>query len=361
MLVLVGLAGAALFPAVRFAVTPALVLGVFVPGLVFAAAYAIDWSELRAVLGPVIGLAVPGVVASAAVVAAALSTVGLRFELAFVVGAITAATDPIAVVATMRRLGVPAGLRTLVESESLLNDGTGLVLFALAVRAVTTGIGTMEGIALFLVTVVVSGVVGVAGGIIANQAIGWTRERPVQLAITVVLAYGAYQLAAVFGLSGILATVISGIVLGTLMRRSPTSALAGEVEDLWDVIAFALTSLVSLLIGFAIALAALGSAAGGIIIGTIAAIVARGFIVYVPALVTRLMWRTRALPSGWDHVVFWSGLRGAIALAAALSLPADFPQRDLLQEISLGIVLLTLVAQGATAGFVVRRALPQNA
>ena len=213
------------------------------------------------------------------------------------------------------------------------------MLFALAVRAVTTGIGTMEGIALFLVTVVVSGVVGVAGGIIANQAIGWTRERPVQLAITVVLAYGAYQLAAVFGLSGILATVISGIVLGTLMRRSPTSALAGEVEDLWDVIAFALTSLVSLLIGFAIALAALGSAAVGIIIGTIAAIVARGFIVYVPALVARLMWRARALPRGWDHVVFWSGLRGAIALAAALSLPADFPQRDLLQEISLGIVL----------------------
>ena len=162
-------------------------------------------------------------------------------------------------------------------------------------------------------------------------------------------------------MSGILATVISGIVLGTLMRRSPMSALAGEVEDLWDVIAFALTSLVSLLIGFAIALAALGSAVVGIIVGTIAAIVARGFIVYVPALVTRLMWRTRALPSGWDHVVFWSGLRGAIALAAALSLPADFPQRDLLQEISLGIVLLTLVAQGATAGFVVRRALPQNA
>ncbi|TME29540.1 MAG: hypothetical protein E6I64_00390 [Chloroflexi bacterium] len=158
VLVLVGLAGAALFPAVRFAVTPALVLGVFVPGLVFAAAYAIDWSELRAVLGPVIGLAVPGVVASAAVVAAALSAVGLRFELAFVVGAITAATDPIAVVATMRRLSVPAGLRTLVESESLLNDGTGLVLFALAVRAITTGIGTVEGIALFLVTLVVSGV-----------------------------------------------------------------------------------------------------------------------------------------------------------------------------------------------------------
>src|SRR5947208_15324402 len=118
----------------RFAVTPTLVLSVFIPGLVFAAAYAIEWNDLRAVLGPVLGLAGPGVVASAAVVAVALSVIGLPIALAFVIGSITAATDPVAVVATMSRLHVPAGLRTLVEAESLLNGGTGLVLFARAAR-----------------------------------------------------------------------------------------------------------------------------------------------------------------------------------------------------------------------------------
>ena len=196
VLVVVGLFGAVLFPEIRFAVTPALVLGVFIPGLVFAAAYTIDWSDLRAVLGPVIGLAVPGVVASAAVVAILLTATGLPLELAFVVGAITAATDPVAVVATMSRLGVPKALRTLVEAESLLNDGTGLVLFALAVRATSTGIGLLEGAALFAVTVLVSAIVGVAGAVVAARAIAWSGERTIQLATTLVLAYGTFQLAA---------------------------------------------------------------------------------------------------------------------------------------------------------------------
>jgi Na+:H+ antiporter len=358
--VLVGLAGATVFPDVRFAITPALVLGVFVPGLVFAAAYAIGWSDLRGVLGPVLGLAGPGVVASAAVVAVALGAIGVPLTLAFVVGSITAATDPVAVVATMSRLRVPAGLRTLVEAESLLNDGTGLVLFALAVRAATEGIGLGEGIALFVTTVLVSAVVGVAGGVIAARAIAATRERTTQLAITVVLAYGAYQLAAAFGLSGILATVVGGIVLGTAMRRSGSAAaVVDEVEDLWEVIAFALTSLVFLLIGFAISLPGLGQAPGLIAVGTAAVLAARAFMVYVPAGLIRIWPRTRTLPRGWAHVVFWSGLRGAIALAAALSLPADFPARELIQEVSFGIVLVTLIPQGTTASLVVRRAVPE--
>jgi CPA1 family monovalent cation:H+ antiporter len=362
LLVIVGLAGATLFPEIRFAITPTLVLSVFVPGLVFAAAYAIEWPLLRGVLAPVVGLAVPGVVASAAVVAVVLSAVGLPATLAFVVGAITAATDPVAIVATMSRLRVPAGLRTLVEAESLLNDGTGLVLFALAVRAATVGIGVAEGVALFVVTLVVSSVVGIAGAVIAARAIAITRERSIQLAVTLLLAYGSYQLAAAVGLSGILATVIAGIVLGTILRRDRSSApIVEEVEDLWEVIAFTLTSLVFLLIGFAIDIPSLGRAPLAIALGTAAVIVARAIMVYVPAALIRVWWRARAVPRGWAHVVFWSGLRGAIALAAALSLPADFPSRELIQQVSFGIVLVTLIAQGMTASFVVRRSLPEAA
>jgi monovalent cation:H+ antiporter, CPA1 family len=359
VLVLAGIVGAILFPEIGLAVTPGLVLGVFVPGLVFAAAYSIDWSDLRPVLGPILSLAIPGVLASAAVVAVALHLgVGLPLELAFVVGAITAATDPVAVVATMRRLDVPSGLRTLVEGESLLNDGTGLVLFALALRVVQSGVGTAEAALLFVGTIGVSVVVGVAGGLVAARLIRATNERTIQLAITIVAAYGTYQLADVVGLSGILATVIAGIALGSRMRRTAGSGgLVREIDDLWEVVAFVLTSLVFLFIGFAVHLPSLLAAAGAVAVGTAAVVVGRALMVYAPAVAVRLTTGRRGLPRGWAHVIFWSGLRGAIALAAALSLPVDFPQRDLLQQISFGVVLVTLLVQGAGASIVVRRAL----
>ena len=142
------------------------------------------------------------------------------------------------------------------------------------------------------------------------------------------------------------------------MRRSVGSdALVREIEDLWDVVGFVLTSLVFLLIGFAVRLPSLLGSGAAIVVGTAAVVVGRALIVYLPAAAVRLWSRTTFLPRGWVHVIFWSGLRGAIALAAALSLPADFPRRELLQDVSFGIVLVTLLAQGTGAALVVRRAL----
>lgn len=359
VLVIAGLFGVILFPEIVVVVTPALVLGVFVPGLVFAAAYSIDWSDLRPVVGPIVALAIPGVLASAVVVALTLRVgIGLPFELAFVVGAITAATDPVAVVATMGRLNVPPGLRTLIEGESLLNDGTGLVLFALAVRAAGSGASATDAVVSFVATIAVSGVVGVAGGLLAARLIRATNERTIQLVLSLVAAYGTYQLADVIGHSGILATVIAGIALGSRMRRRLGSGvLVREIEDLWEVVAFILTSVVFLLIGFAIRVPSLLAAGIGVVVGTAAVVVGRALIVYVPAAAVRLWKRERAVPRGWAHVIFWSGLRGAVAMAAALSLPPDFPQRELLQQISFGIVLVTLLVQGGGAALVVRQAL----
>ncbi|HEY7624227.1 MAG TPA: sodium:proton antiporter [Candidatus Limnocylindria bacterium] len=359
LLVLVGLGGGALLPELHLAISPALVLSVYIPGLVFAAAYSIDWSHLRPVLAPVIALAIPGVVVSGLVVAFVLNLwFGLPIGLAFVVGAATAATDPVAVVATMARLNVPTELRTLVEGESLLNDGTGLVLFALAVRAVSSGVDLGEAAVLFVSTVTVSVIVGIVGGLVGARAMLATRDRTMQLAISLVIAYGTYELADAVGLSGILATVIAGIALGTVVRRAESRGeLDEEVEGLWDVIAFVLTSSVFLLIGFAITVPALIHAASAIAVGTVAIVAGRALIVYLPTTLSRLRRGRDALPRGWAHVVFWSGLRGAIALAAALSLPSDFPARQLLQEIIFGIVLVTLVLQGGTAPLIVRRSL----
>lgn len=144
--------------------------------------------------------------------------------------------------------------------------------------------------------------------------------------ISVVVAYGTYQLADSVGLSGILATVIAGVALGSQLRRvAEAEPLAREIDDLWEIVAFILTSLIFLLIGFAIQISALLAAATAVAVGTAGALTARALIVYVPAAVVRLWTPARAVPRGWAHVIFWSGLRGAIALAAALSLPATFP------------------------------------
>ena len=135
---LAGLAIAILLPDVTFQVTPELILAVLLPGLVFEAAYKIDLGELRQTFGIVVVLAAPGVLITAGVVAVVVSvTTGLDFSLAFLLGAMISATDPVAVVALFRQLGVPKRLATAVESESLLNDGTGVVLFAIALRAVS--------------------------------------------------------------------------------------------------------------------------------------------------------------------------------------------------------------------------------
>jgi CPA1 family monovalent cation:H+ antiporter len=151
---------------------------------------------------------------------------------------------------------------------------------------------------------------------------------------------------------------MAGIALGSRMRRQRGSdALVTEIDDLWEVVAFILTSLVFLLIGFAIRLPSVLSAVTGIIVATAAVVAARALMVYTPAAALRLWFPARAIPSGWTHVIFWSGLRGAIALAAALSLPADFPDRELVQQISFGVVLVTLLVQGAGAPLVVRLAL----
>ena len=201
-------------------------------------------------------------------------------------------------------------------------------------------------------------VVGVAGGVLAARAIAAAADQTVRLSLSVVVAYGTYLLAEAAGLSGILATVLAGIVMGTRMRREERSrALAREIADLWEVIAFVLTSLVFLLIGFAIAVPSLFGATTAIALGTAAVLAARAFNVYVPTLLARLRRRAAALPRGWSHVIVWSGLRGAIALAAALSLPADFPRRELVQETCFGIVLATLLVQGGTAPLVVRWAI----
>ena len=364
-LVLAGLAAAAFRPDLRLGITPGLVLAVLIPGLVFEAAYRLKWSVLRAELGLISVLAIPGVAISAAIVAGVLSvTTGLPFELAFVVGAMVAATDPIAVVATFRRLGAPDRLSTLVEGESLLNDGTGLVLFALTVRTVGGLVDPASALASFVATILVSGAVGIVGGVVAGRLIALADDRAIEISLSIVVAYGAYLIADAFSLSGIIATVIAAIALRLQLKDEVDRETLEALDTIWEYVAFALTAVVFLVVGLTIRLPELLDAMGPVVWGALAVIVGRALIVYVLvggiSRIRRAAGAAPLIPVAWLHVVFWAGLRGAIAVAAALSLPLEFPQRLLLQEITFGIVLLTLLVQGTTAGLVVRTALRAN-
>lgn len=360
-LVLVGLAIALLRPGVELAITPELVLAVLLPGLIFEAAFRTPFEDLRPSLVGVLLLAVPGVLIVAVVVAVALSVgSGMRLELAFLVGAMVAATDPAAVIATFKRLHAPRRLVAIVETESLLNDGTGIVVFALALQLIRGG-GSIEGAAItFLVTVVASGALGAAAGFVAARLVRVVDDHVLELAISLVLAYGSYLVAEGIHLSGIIATVLAAGTFGTIARRDALSARAiASIDVVWEFLAFLLTALVFLLVGVSITGEDLFGALQPIAWGVAAILAARAIVVYgllgITSQVAARVADQRAIPVAWLHVVFWAGLRGAVSVALALSLPTDLPDRRLLQDVTFGIVLFTLLVQGSTAGLVVRR------
>lgn len=364
-LLLVGLA-AALVLRTTVVVTPELVLAVLLPGLVFEASYRLRVDDFRRSLWAVGLLAIPGVVLSAAVVAVVLNVaIRVPLETAFLVGAMVSATDPASVIAVFARLRAPSGLATLVQGESLLNDGTGIVLFSVAL-SVIRGTATVGSAAeAVVVSVTGSVLVGLALGFAASRVVATIDDYVVELTISLALAYGAYVVADGLRLSGIIATVVAGITLGNYGQRIGMSARTRQALDIvWGTAAFVLTALVFLLIGMAIRLDTLGEAAPLILWGTLAILVGRAALVYlVIGAVTRAMHLVRrsGIPMPWLHVMFWSGLRGAVAVAMALSLPLDVPERQLLQETVFGIVLITIIVQGTAAPAVIGHALQTEA
>jgi len=362
-LVVVGLVAADLSPA-QLEVTPELVLLVLLPGLVFEASLGLDLAELRRTFGGVALLAVPGVVVTALIVAIVLQVAtGLDPALGLVVGAMVAATDPVAVIATFRQLGSPPQLRTVVEAESLLNDGTALVVFAIALRAIAAPVSPVDELVAFVTAIVVSAAIGVIGGWAASRLMALVDDHAIELSLSLAAAYGTYLIADGLHQSGVIATLVAGLVIGGYGRRVGMGERTREALDtVWAFIAFLLTAFAFLLVGLAISIPQVLGALPAIGWGVVAILVGRAIVVYgllgggSQLLARARGGRTRALPAGWLHVLFWAGLRGAVAVAMALSLPPDLPQRGLLQEVAFGVVLFTLFVQGTTAELVVKRA-----
>ncbi len=378
-LVIFGLIVAAFAPG-RITVTPDLVLVALLPGLVFEAAFRLHISDLRDVVARITLLAVPGVLVISITVAIVLNlATGLPLTIAFVVGAIVSATDPVAVVATMRDVRAPRRLAALVEAESLFNDGTGIVLFAIALAAVGASYDPVNGVATFVVAIYSSVVIGALCGLVAVRLASIVDDHLVELTLTFVVAYGTYLIANGLGQSGVIATVVAGIVLGSDVAQAGVSERTRQaIDTVWEYVAFVLTAFAFLLIGLSIVVSDLVAAANSIVWGIIAIVIGRAIVVYgilgglrwlaarttggqpsgpAPEPARRTGWpewgQIAAMPTGWFHVLFWSGLRGAVAFALVLSLPLDVPQRGVITGTVFGIVLFTLLVQGTTAARVI--------
>lgn len=339
-----------------FELTPELILALFLPPLVFEAAFHLNITELRRNLSAIILLAIPGVILTTVVVGGILSLVTpLGLPLAMIFGALIAATDPIAVVAIFRKLGVPQRLAVLVEAESLFNDGTAIVTFNLMLAIALTSHFDLVGSVLEFAQVAIGGIiVGLILGWITAQLIERVDDYLIETTLTTVLAFGAYLLAERLHLSGVLAVVAAGLINGNMGPRgmSPTTRIV--LFNFWEYAAFLANSLVFLLIGLKVNISALIVSWQSVVWAVLAVLAARVIIVYgLSWIVNRV---AEPISANWQHVLTWGGLRGAICLALVLSLPASFgANRDLLQVMAFGVVLFTLLVQGTTMNALIAR------
>lgn len=336
--------------------TPELILALFVPPLVFEAAFHLNLNELRRNLGSILVLAVPGVILTMLLVGGIVSVgAGLSLPVAFTFGALIAATDPVAVVSIFRSLGVPKRLAVLVEGESLFNDGTALVLFNLMLVIIATGQFNLAMSVLDFIRIAAGGIgVGIFLGWLISRLISRIDDYLIETTLTTVLAFGAYLIAEQLHFSGVLAVVAAGLINGNLgpQGMSPTTRII--LFNFWEYVAFLVNSLVFLLIGLEVDIPALLQAWQPIVWAIGAVILARVLVVYGLSLLLRRFAEPVSLR--WQHVLTWGGLRGALSLALALSLPVSFgADRTLLRTMAFGVVLFTLLVQATTMRRLIRR------
>jgi CPA1 family monovalent cation:H+ antiporter len=347
-----------------FTLTHDFIFDVILPPLLFEAALNIHWSELRQDLLPVLVLSTVGVAVSAAVVA-----LGLVFLLhwplaaALIFSVLIAATDPVAVIALFKDIGVKGRLRLLVESESLFNDGVAAVLFTLVLsfvqaRGAPLGSGSMIW-TLFLTSW--GGIaIGIAAGAVAVVVAGRSADHLVETAVSAVAAYGSFLLAQRLNVSGVLATVAAGLVMGTLGvrarpgRKSLLSERArGFMVAFWDFAAFIANSIVFLLIGTTVAGFNFSRSDWAVIgIAILLVLLARALTVYPLCLPFQgSRWRVSLKE---QHVLWWGGLRGALALALALALPASLAFRSEILITTFGVAVFSVIVQGLSMPLLLR-------
>ncbi len=339
---------------------PDLVFFVFLPPLLYAAAITVSAAELRANWAPVTRLAVGLVLVTIAAVAAVANAVlGIPWAAAFVLGAVLGPTDPVSAAAVLDRLGITGRTKTILQGESLINDGTGLTAYKIAVAAVGGSAGSVAGIGLEFATVA-------AGGIAIGLTVGWlfahlrriVADPSLDVTLSVVTPFIAYVPAEELGVSGVLATVAAGLYVGSRSLDIIEPGTRLRTLAFWESAAFLLDGLLFVLIGVQVPT----------ILGRIEGVDAWtliGYALLITAVVMgiRFLWALlvpAVLRSGTSRgervAIAWSGMRGGVSLAAALAIPIEgFPDRDLVIFVAYAVIVLTLVLPGLTLAPLLRR------
>jgi CPA1 family monovalent cation:H+ antiporter len=340
------------------AMSPSIIFALLLPPLLFEAAFALRWQHLAPVALPVAILATVGVGLSAVVAGGIMVLAGhLPWTVALLFGVLVAATDPVAVVAFFQRARVAPELRALVEGESLINDGTVIVLLGVLSGLLASGrvdpvLATLDFLRLAVGGLLVGGTVGLASSMLARG----TSDDLVQATLSVATAYGSYLLGEELHVSGVLAVVSAGSVFGNFGRRFGLSARTDEQVDLlWRFLAFVANSLVFLLLGLAVAPGELLSLGPTLALGIGATLLGRALVAY--GIGTACAWVTGVPRLPWRHVLFCGGLRGALPVVAVVFVTESLQLSSLLQDLVLGVVIVTLLVQGLTLEPVLERVL----
>jgi monovalent cation:H+ antiporter, CPA1 family len=353
-LVIAGLAIAELLPR-KVGLDSSLIINLFLPILLFEASLNTDISRLQSTLKPIVMLAGPGVV-----IAAGVTALGLKFGLsmawvpALLAGVILSITDTVAVIAVFKEIAVPSRLITIVEGESLFNDGIALVMFSLILKFYKTG--TVQVLDGFRELVIV-----VAGGLFVGFALGYigvglskqSEDDPLSsILLTVAIALSTFQVGQFFGVSGIVAVVIAGLMMGNL-GRSQSASNRITVLSFWEYAGFGVNTFIFLLIGLEINPGTLVKIFPAVIFTVVCYQVGRALAVYPLLAVVRLF--DRPIPYRWQHVLFFGNIKGSLSMALVLSLPSGLPGRDRLIALVFGAVLVSLLVQGVSLPWMVKR------
>jgi CPA1 family monovalent cation:H+ antiporter len=327
--------------------TPDVALVVFLPALLFEGSLKIQLRHLRENLVPILLLATLGVFVAALITSYAVHwAIGLPIGAALVFGAIVAPTDPISVLAIFRREAVPKRLEVVVEGESLFNDGTAAVLFGILVGGTSPGgLSVSAGVQEFLVVVLGGVALGLVFGFVISKITERIDDPQIEITLTTIAAYGSFLAAQSLHLSGVIATVTTGLMIGNFGARfgmSPHTRVS--LWSFWEYVSFVINSIVFLLIGLQVRVGDLLHAWQPVLLAVGAVLLGRALSVYSLSPVSNYF--TEKIPTRWQHVLVAGGLRGSLSLALALGLPTQFPYRSQILAMTFGVVAFTIVVQG---------------
>jgi CPA1 family monovalent cation:H+ antiporter len=329
--------------------TPDISLVIFLPALLFEGSLKIQLRQLRESLLPICLLATVGVLAATLISGFVLHwALGIPILISLVFGAIVSATDPISVLAIFKHMAVDKRLTIIVEGESLFNDGTAVVLYGILVAAVASShLGILTGARDFIVNVVGGAAVGVLFGYACSRLMKKIDDPEIEITLTTILAYGSYLLALSLHLSGVIATVAAGLMIGNFGVRTGMSwRTRVSLWSFWEYASFLINSILFLLIGIQVRLGDLFHMWRAALLTIAAVLAGRMLTVYGIVPVSNVF--SPKIPLKWQHVMVWGGMRGALALALVLSIERNFPYRSQLLTLTFGVVAFTIVVQGIT-------------